>query len=158
RDAPDGDLDDEAQPPEGARAQAPGRPVAGDDLRGLHGGRAQGGLRDAGAGPRRARALRDPGHPQRGLRDHDRARDDGGDAARAPGEARPRRVPDRARAHGARVSEARGGPPVPKVLMISSDCHAGALPATYNEYMPKRFHEAANAWWIAHAREMMSRA
>jgi len=45
-----------------------------------------------------------------------------------------------------------------KVLMISSDCHAGALPATYNEYMPKKFHEAANTWWIGHAREMMSRA
>lgn len=44
------------------------------------------------------------------------------------------------------------------VLMISSDCHAGALPATYNEYMPKAFHDAAMAWWIAHAREMMSRA
>lgn len=45
-----------------------------------------------------------------------------------------------------------------KVLVISSDCHAGALAATYNEYMPRRHHEAANAWWIAHAREMMSRA
>ena len=45
-----------------------------------------------------------------------------------------------------------------KVLMISSDCHAGALPATYNEYMPKKFHEAANTWWVGHAREMMSRA
>jgi len=45
-----------------------------------------------------------------------------------------------------------------KVMMISSDCHAGALPATYNEYMPKEFHEAAMAWWVAHAREMMSRA
>jgi predicted TIM-barrel fold metal-dependent hydrolase len=45
-----------------------------------------------------------------------------------------------------------------KILMISSDCHAGALPATYNEYMPKKFHDAANTWWIGHAREMMSRA
>lgn len=45
-----------------------------------------------------------------------------------------------------------------KVMMISSDCHAGALPAMYNEYMPKEFHEAAMAWWVAHAREMMSRA
>jgi len=44
------------------------------------------------------------------------------------------------------------------VLIISSDCHAGALPATYNEYMPKKFHEAANAWWLAYAREMYSRA
>src|SRR5262245_30350249 len=45
-----------------------------------------------------------------------------------------------------------------RVLIISSDCHAGALPATYNEYMPKSFHAAANAWWLAYAREMMSRA
>ena len=45
-----------------------------------------------------------------------------------------------------------------KVLIISSDCHAGALPATYNEYMPRKYHEAANAWWLAYAREMVSRA
>jgi predicted TIM-barrel fold metal-dependent hydrolase len=44
------------------------------------------------------------------------------------------------------------------VMMISSDCHAGALPAMYNEYMPKALREAANRWWIQHAREMMSRA
>ena len=45
-----------------------------------------------------------------------------------------------------------------RVLVISSDCHAGALPATYNEYMPRAFHDAANAWWLAYAREMYSRA
>jgi len=45
-----------------------------------------------------------------------------------------------------------------RVLIISSDCHAGALPATYNEYMPRKYHEAANTWWLAHAREMVSRA
>jgi predicted TIM-barrel fold metal-dependent hydrolase len=45
-----------------------------------------------------------------------------------------------------------------KVLIISADCHAGALPATYDDYMPKRHHEAARAWWIAYAREMVSRA
>jgi predicted TIM-barrel fold metal-dependent hydrolase len=45
-----------------------------------------------------------------------------------------------------------------RVVVISSDCHAGALPATYNEYMPKRFHDAAGAWWLAYAREMYSRA
>jgi len=45
-----------------------------------------------------------------------------------------------------------------KVLLISSDCHAGALPASYNEFMPKKYHEAANAWWLAYAREMYSRA
>jgi predicted TIM-barrel fold metal-dependent hydrolase len=45
-----------------------------------------------------------------------------------------------------------------RVLVISSDCHAGALPATYNEYMPRAFRDAANAWWLAYAREMYSRA
>ena len=45
-----------------------------------------------------------------------------------------------------------------RVLVISSDCHAGALPATYNEYMPRAFHDAADAWWLAYAREMYSRA
>lgn len=45
-----------------------------------------------------------------------------------------------------------------KVLMISADCHAGALPAAYEDYMPKKFHEAATAWWLGYAREMMHRA
>jgi predicted TIM-barrel fold metal-dependent hydrolase len=45
-----------------------------------------------------------------------------------------------------------------KLLIISSDCHAGALPAAYNEYLPKHLHESANAWWLAYAREMVSRA
>ena len=45
-----------------------------------------------------------------------------------------------------------------KLLVISADCHAGALPATYNDYLPKRFHAQADAWWLAYAREMMSRA
>ena len=26
------------------------------------------------------------------------------------------------------------------VLIISADCHAGDLPATYKEYMPSKFH------------------
>ncbi len=45
-----------------------------------------------------------------------------------------------------------------RILMISSDCHAGALPAGYEEYMPKKFHAAASDWWIGYAREMMKRA
>lgn len=45
-----------------------------------------------------------------------------------------------------------------RVLLISSDCHAGALPAGYEEYMPKKFHEAASRWWLGYAREMMLRA
>ena len=35
------------------------------------------------------------------------------------------------------------------VLIISADCHAGALPATYEQYMPRRHHAAARDWWIA---------
>ena len=45
-----------------------------------------------------------------------------------------------------------------RVLVISSDCHAGALPAGYEEYMPRKYHAAARDWWLAYAREMMSRA
>ena len=45
-----------------------------------------------------------------------------------------------------------------KVLIISSDCHAGALPAIYEEYLPKRYREPARAWWLAFAREMMARS
>jgi predicted TIM-barrel fold metal-dependent hydrolase len=45
-----------------------------------------------------------------------------------------------------------------KILIISSDCHAGALPSTYNEYMPSRFHEAAEAWWLGYVKELMARA
>ncbi len=44
-----------------------------------------------------------------------------------------------------------------KVVMISSDCHAGALPEGYKPYMPKEFHAAADAWWLQYAREMMKR-
>ena len=44
-----------------------------------------------------------------------------------------------------------------RVMIISSDCHAGALPSIYNEYMPKKFHDDANAWWVTYTREMMSR-
>jgi predicted TIM-barrel fold metal-dependent hydrolase len=44
------------------------------------------------------------------------------------------------------------------LLIISSDCHAGALPSTYNDYLPKKHHEAANTWWLAYVKEMMARA
>ena len=44
-----------------------------------------------------------------------------------------------------------------KVIMISSDCHAGALPDGYKPYMPKEFHAAADTWWLQYAREMMKR-
>ncbi len=45
-----------------------------------------------------------------------------------------------------------------RVLMISSDCHAGTLPSGYNEYIPERYHDEANAWWVKYTREMMNRA
>jgi predicted TIM-barrel fold metal-dependent hydrolase len=46
---------------------------------------------------------------------------------------------------------------MPRLLVISSDCHAGALPDTYKDYMPKKYHAAADAWWLVYAREMMQR-
>ena len=44
-----------------------------------------------------------------------------------------------------------------KLLMISSDCHAGALPPTYNEYLPQAYRDPANAWWATYIREMVAR-
>ena len=44
-----------------------------------------------------------------------------------------------------------------KVLIISSDCHAGTLPSGYNEYMPAKYHDQANQWWVQYTREMMNR-
>ena len=44
------------------------------------------------------------------------------------------------------------------VLIISSDCHAGALPPMYKEYLPKAYHEAADRWWLGFAREMIARS
>ena len=44
-----------------------------------------------------------------------------------------------------------------KVLIISSDCHAGNPASGYNEYMPAKYHDQANEWWVQYTREMMSR-
>jgi len=33
-----------------------------------------------------------------------------------------------------------------RLLVISSDCHAGALPDTYKDYMPKKYHAAVERW------------
>lgn len=44
-----------------------------------------------------------------------------------------------------------------KILVVSSDCHAGALPSTYNDYMPAKYHEAADKWWLIYAKEMIQR-
>ncbi len=45
-----------------------------------------------------------------------------------------------------------------KVLMISSDCHAGALPSIYEDFMDSKYHEPARTWWVQFSREMMRRA
>lgn len=45
-----------------------------------------------------------------------------------------------------------------KLLMISSDCHAGTFPGGYDEYMPRKYHDAAHRWWVGYAREMIVRA
>ena len=44
-----------------------------------------------------------------------------------------------------------------KVLLISSDCHAGALPEGYKPFIPQKYHQAADEWWLNYAREMMQR-
>lgn len=44
-----------------------------------------------------------------------------------------------------------------RMLMISSDCHAGALPSMYNEYMPAQYRAAADDWWLSYTREMIAR-
>jgi predicted TIM-barrel fold metal-dependent hydrolase len=44
-----------------------------------------------------------------------------------------------------------------RLLVISSDCHAGALPEGYKAYMPEKYHAASDAWWLQYAREMMKR-
>ncbi|MDE0887441.1 MAG: amidohydrolase family protein [Myxococcota bacterium] len=43
------------------------------------------------------------------------------------------------------------------VLIISSDCHAGALPSIYNEYLPTQYHSAARDWWIQYVKELVAR-
>ena len=45
-----------------------------------------------------------------------------------------------------------------KVLILSCDCHAGALPTTYNDYMPAKYHAAAKEWWLQYVKEMIARA
>ena len=45
-----------------------------------------------------------------------------------------------------------------KVLIISSDCHAGGLPAMYDEFLPRKHREAASTWWVSYVKEMIARA
>ena len=44
------------------------------------------------------------------------------------------------------------------LMIISADCHAGAQPETYREYLPQRFREAVDAWWKALEEERAKRA
>ena len=45
-----------------------------------------------------------------------------------------------------------------KVMIISSDCHAGALPSIYNEYLPSEYHSAAREWRLQYVKELIGRA
>lgn len=45
-----------------------------------------------------------------------------------------------------------------RFLMISSDCHAGAYPGGYDDYMEAKYLDAAHSWWVGYAREMIQRA
>ncbi|MFK7733358.1 MAG: amidohydrolase family protein [Pseudomonadales bacterium] len=45
-----------------------------------------------------------------------------------------------------------------KVMIISSDCHAGALPHIYNDYLPEKYRNDADQWWVQYAKEMVVRA
>jgi predicted TIM-barrel fold metal-dependent hydrolase len=42
-------------------------------------------------------------------------------------------------------------------MIISSDCHAGAKPETYREYLPADLREPADAWWKQFEAEMAER-
>ena len=43
------------------------------------------------------------------------------------------------------------------VLLISADCHAGAQPETYREYLPAKYREPFDAWWTELDAEMAAR-
>ena len=43
------------------------------------------------------------------------------------------------------------------LMIVSSDCHAGAQPETYREYLPERLRADADAWWAAFEEEMAKR-
>ena len=44
-----------------------------------------------------------------------------------------------------------------KLMLISADCHAGAQPETYREYLPAKLRPAADAWWQELEAEMTRR-
>ncbi len=43
------------------------------------------------------------------------------------------------------------------VMIVSADCHAGAQPETYREYLPAKLHDAADEWWKMLEEEMAKR-
>ena len=47
--------------------------------------------------------------------------------------------------------------PTDKVVIISADCHAGAQPATYREYLPEKFRARYDEWQAAYEAEMEAR-
>ncbi len=47
--------------------------------------------------------------------------------------------------------------PADRVMIISADCHAGAQPATYREYLPARLRSAYDEWQAAYEAEMEAR-
>ena len=45
-----------------------------------------------------------------------------------------------------------------KLMIISADCHAGAQPATYREYLPRNLRSAYDDWQTRYENEMAARA
>ena len=45
-----------------------------------------------------------------------------------------------------------------KLMIISADCHAGAQPATYREYLPQKLRSAYDDWQAQFEKEMAERA
>ena len=44
-----------------------------------------------------------------------------------------------------------------KLMIISADCHAGAEPETYRQYLPAKFRDASDEWWKTLEEEMAKR-
>jgi predicted TIM-barrel fold metal-dependent hydrolase len=44
-----------------------------------------------------------------------------------------------------------------KLMIISADCHAGAEPQTYREYLPQKLHTAFDEWQAQYEKEMAER-
>ena len=44
-----------------------------------------------------------------------------------------------------------------RLMLVSADCHAGARPETYREYLPAKFHQPFDRWWSQLEAEMNAR-